>query len=74
MPYQVFYVERAANEPSLQDRPRKEHYKTKDKALGRIRSLFKDNRYHLILLAHETKYVLSGFRLQLELDTGPASE
>jgi hypothetical protein len=43
MPYQVFYVERAANEPSL-ERPRKEHYRTKDKALGRIRSLFKDNR------------------------------
>jgi hypothetical protein len=69
MPYQVFYLERAANEQS-DENPRKEHYGTKDQALGRVRSLFKDQRHHSILLAHGTDYVLSGFRLEFELDSG----
>jgi hypothetical protein len=70
MPYQIFYeespVEAAA--AGMGDTPRKEHYKIKSQAVGRVRDLFKNPRNHSILLAYRGDYVLSGFRLQFELE------
>jgi hypothetical protein len=77
MPYQVFYVESplgTAPGGNMEDMPRKEHYKTKQQALGRVRDLYKNPRHHSILLAHRSEYVLSGFSLQFELEAGIASE
>jgi hypothetical protein len=77
MPYQVFYIVRSQSAGvvrAVEDISKKEHYKTEQQALTRIRELCENECHHSILLAHGPDYVLSGFRLQLELDFGKASE
>jgi hypothetical protein len=77
MPYQVFYVEcsdKPMSDQILEERSAKEHFDTEHGALARARELLDDGHHHTVLIRYKSGDILSGFRLQLKVGFGRASE
>lgn len=77
MPYQVFYVEssdKPMSDELFEERSAKEHFDTEHRALARARELLEDGHHHSVLVRYRSGDVLSGFRLQLKVGLGRASE